>query len=137
MQTMLDLKTITCAECYNIFGVIDSIIKTRKQDGLAFYCPLGHANVYKDNENSRLKEERDELKRQAESIRKRLMWAEQRESSALAERDSIKKAHAATKGQLTKTRNRIAHGVCPCCNRTFANIARHMTSKHPEYKKAE
>lgn len=22
---------------------------------------------------------------------------------------------------------------CPCCNRTFQNLQRHMTSKHPDY----
>lgn len=25
----------------------------------------------------------------------------------------------------------VAAGVCPCCNRTFQQLARHMASKHP------
>jgi hypothetical protein len=24
-------------------------------------------------------------------------------------------------------------GVCPCCNRTFQQLARHMKAKHPGY----
>lgn len=32
-------------------------------------------------------------------------------------------------------RNRAAAGVCPCCNRTFEQLGRHMTTKHPEYVK--
>jgi hypothetical protein len=30
---------------------------------------------------------------------------------------------------------RIGNGVCPCCNRSFTNLRRHMTTKHPEYPK--
>lgn len=31
-----------------------------------------------------------------------------------------------------RMRHRIQHGVCPDCNRTFQNLARHMTTEHPE-----
>lgn len=47
--------------------------------------------------------------------------------------ESERRAHAATKGQLTKTKKRIANGVCPCCNRSFANLERHMAGQHPDY----
>jgi hypothetical protein len=30
----------------------------------------------------------------------------------------------------------VANGVCPCCNRTFQNLARHMAGKHPDYEEA-
>jgi hypothetical protein len=30
-------------------------------------------------------------------------------------------------------RKRIQSGVCPCCNRTFENLGRHMKSKHPAF----
>jgi hypothetical protein len=33
----------------------------------------------------------------------------------------------------TRIRNRIAAGVCPCCTRTFKNVARHIKDKHPTY----
>jgi hypothetical protein len=127
MQTTLDLKSITCAECYNIFGVVDSIIAARRQDGKAFYCPLGHANVYQDSAYDRIKKENQNLK-------SRLTWAKQSEARALKEASEAKKEKAAIKGQLTKTRNRIANGVCPCCHRTFKQLAAHMTNKHPDFK---
>lgn len=41
-----------------------------------------------------------------------------------------------TKGVVTRTRNRIANGVCPCCDRSFTNLQRHMASKHPDYAHA-
>lgn len=47
--------------------------------------------------------------------------------------EAERRAHAATKGQLTKTRKRVAGGVCPCCNRSFVNLGRHMAGQHPDY----
>ena len=32
---------------------------------------------------------------------------------------------------LTRVKNRVSRGVCPNCNRTFKDLARHMASKHP------
>ena len=29
---------------------------------------------------------------------------------------------------------RIHAGVCPCCNRSFPNLQRHMAAKHPDGK---
>jgi hypothetical protein len=37
------------------------------------------------------------------------------------------------KGVKTRMANRIKHGVCPCCNRTFLNLQRHMTTQHPSF----
>lgn len=35
--------------------------------------------------------------------------------------------------QYNRMRDRVKNGVCPCCNRTFQNLARHMKTKHPEF----
>ncbi len=32
-----------------------------------------------------------------------------------------------------RTRKRVGSGVCPCCSRTFQQLARHMKAKHPAY----
>ncbi len=40
---------------------------------------------------------------------------------------------AAQKGVTTRIKNRIGNGVCPCCKRTFTNLARHMKGQHPDY----
>lgn len=44
---------------------------------------------------------------------------------------------AAQKGVTTRIKNRIANGVCPCCQRTFKNLARHMKGQHPNYRDAK
>lgn len=41
---------------------------------------------------------------------------------------------AAQKGVTTRIKNRIGNGVCPCCKRTFTNLARHMKGQHPDYR---
>lgn len=30
--------------------------------------------------------------------------------------------------------HRVGAGVCPCCKRTFQQLARHMKCKHPKYR---
>ena len=37
------------------------------------------------------------------------------------------------KAAKTRLKNRVGKGVCPCCNRSFANLKRHMASQHPEF----
>jgi len=43
---------------------------------------------------------------------------------------------SAARGRVTKIKRRVQHGVCPCCNRTFSNLASHMKTKHPEFEAA-
>ena len=104
-----------------LFGMPEWLEHARQVDHQTFYCPLGHPNHYPagKTESERL---RDQLNAE--------IAYSKRKSEAL-ERE--KRLHAATKGELTKTKNRIANGVCPCCNRSFAQLTRHMKSQHPEY----
>lgn len=43
---------------------------------------------------------------------------------------TLERRLAAQRGVTTRLKNRVANGVCPCCNRTFANLQRHMSTKH-------
>ena len=29
---------------------------------------------------------------------------------------------------------RIAHGVCPCCNKTLADLSNHMVTEHKDFR---
>ncbi|HEX9950777.1 MAG TPA: hypothetical protein VGB53_03340 [Rubricoccaceae bacterium] len=51
-------------------------------------------------------------------------YRDERGNQVEAERQ--KRRAAAQKGAHTRTKKRIAAGVCPCCNRTFQDLARHM-----------
>lgn len=129
MFKTITVVEVTCAECGCDFGMQDNFRAMRIEDGKTFYCPAGHNNYYPKREN-----ELKALRQRNENLNKRLGWAEQSERQAREEAERVKREKSAIKGQLTKTRKRIANGVCPCCNRTFVNIARHMDSKHPDFK---
>jgi hypothetical protein len=62
------------------------------------------------------------------------------EDEIRAEREWRKQAQnqaRAFKGRVTRLKNRAAAGVCPCCNRTFAQLARHMATKHKGFTAEE
>lgn len=68
----------------------------------------------------------ERLRRQAASLTSRIDQERARAST-------LERRLSAAKGQATKLRKRAANGVCPCCNRTFVQLARHMATQHPDY----
>jgi adenine-specific DNA methylase len=120
------VSDITCPECGIFYGVPDHWLDSRKQDKKSFYCPNGHTASYRESEADRLRRECDRL---AQKI------AEKDDEIARQRkyREEAERRHTAAKGQITKLRKRVGNGVCPCCNRTFGNLARHMTTEHPNF----
>jgi hypothetical protein len=126
----IDVEFIDCANCGQVFGMTAEFIKRRRADGKEFFCPNGHSNFYRDNEHDRVRQERDRLKQQL--AQKDDTIAYQR-----AQREAAEKLASVRKGQVTRLKNRAAAGVCPCCNRTVSQMAKHMASKHPTFKAEE
>lgn len=93
-----------------------------------FYCVNGHPQCYRVSDLEKMRRERDRLKQDAAYKDSRI--AEERAARAAAERSV-----SAYKGVVTRTKKRVGNGVCPCCNRTFKDLARHMAGQHPEYTK--
>jgi Zn-finger nucleic acid-binding protein len=119
------IHVIECWNCSIDFGIGDSFMANRRKDGRVFYCPNGHGNYYNRGKT-------------AEQVALERAQAERDAARSLAQRESRRARTAeyqrrAAKGQLTKTKKRIAAGVCPCCNRTFQNVAAHMAGQHPDY----
>jgi DNA repair exonuclease SbcCD ATPase subunit len=77
------------------------------------------------------------LKKELEAERKRLEFARNAERVQREEAERLGHQLIAARGQMTKLRNRVGKGVCPCCNRSFENLKRHMVSKHPDYAAGE
>ena len=50
-------------------------------------------------------------------------------------RQSAEDSLVAMRGVNTKLKKRVAAGVCPCCQRSFINLRRHMTTQHADYVK--
>lgn len=101
----------------------DHRIKGAKADDgspLGWYCPNGHSLVYCESEADKMRRERDRLFQRLAQKDDELKDLENRRRAAL--------------GQVTKLRNRVGNGVCPCCARSFTNLRRHMDIQHPTWK---
>lgn len=120
MTEAIDFVLETCCSCGVPF-FMPSYFKKQKlsNPGESFYCPAGHGQHYTGrSEAEKLKERLSELEKQKAKNEEDLQnkWLD-----ALSE-----------KNKLEKQLKRVHKGVCPCCNRTFVNLQRHMKTKHPE-----
>lgn len=116
----LTLSTIECSVCAVIFAIPLKMKSRLQESSETFYCPNGHRQYYPagKNELERLREKLDEQTKQATAM------AEKAHIAAVAEKRA--------RNELVKIKKRASVGVCPCCNRTFQPLARHMKSKHPD-----
>jgi hypothetical protein len=117
--TTVDLELVDCSNCGVVFGLPVRIATSRRETGGTFYCPNGHALAWKTSEVERL---REEVKR-----------ARAATVAAQDQREAAERSKAALRGVITRERRRVGNGVCPCCKRTFKDLARHMTGKHPGF----
>lgn len=104
--------------------------QAQKDHDIWFYCPRGHRQHYiGETEEQKLRRRlREEQERAAGAIQRERT----RRLAAEDQRDAAERSKAATKGALTKAKKRAINGVCPCCNRHFANVQSHMEEKHPK-----
>ena len=124
-----DLVAEECCNCGVWFAVPRSLMGSLRRTKTTFYCPNGHPQSYTRSEADKL---RDKLNREIAS--------HDRTHTRLREvgksRDAAERREAAHKGVATRMRNRASNGLCPCCNRSFVNLKRHMGTKHPDYSEA-
>lgn len=121
------LVTEVCISCGVAFGVPENWLNHRKKTHETFYCPNGHGQLY-----GGLTAEQREI----QALKSRVQMAESNGSYWHQQAEMKTRSLRATRGVLTKTRKRIAAGVCPCCHRTFQQLAQHMANQHPEYPPA-
>lgn len=117
------LEITTCASCGVSFALPVHMLNERRRTGKDFYCPNGHGLSYRQTTEEKMRVQLDAARARARHE------ADQREAAERSVR-----AH---KGANTRLRKRVAAGVCPCCSRSFQNLARHMAGQHPDYATAE
>ncbi len=106
------LVTHECHRCHIIFAMpkyLDDYAREQGDKHPGFYCPNGHSAVYAQGEAAKLRAQLD----QAQALT--LDLAKQRDELL---------------AKVAKTTRRLHAGVCPECRRHFANIERHMHTKH-------
>lgn len=133
MSTSINVQTTTtfivheCARCGVSFGITKRYDDERREARATFYCPNGHTLSFSGkSETEKLREQLDAEKTRAE------FWRNERDRNA-QRADAADRRAAAARGQVTKLKNRAAAGVCPCCNRSFVQLERHMSTKHPGF----
>lgn len=116
-----ELKVYSCW-CGISFALPESLYTEyrRKNGGMSIYCPLGHGMIPRN---------KDEIA----VLKARLASAQEESEHYRSDRNRAERQARAHKGHHTRTKNRIANGVCPCCNRTFVNLGKHMKSQHPDF----
>jgi hypothetical protein len=98
------------------------------------YCPLGHAYIIAgEGESEGLKRRLEAERSEAARLKRRLEVERSHAARLAAERDQAEASARAYKGVATKARERAAAAVCPCCNRSFVQLRRHLATKHPDY----
>ncbi len=125
------LNAVECCNCGCIFGMTAEMDSRLRENHKSFTCPNGHSMHYTQET------EAEKLKRQVAQLQTSIEHKDANISSLREQRSALERSRAALKGVHTRTCNRVKNGVCPCCNRTFANLANHMHSKHPDFKAAE
>lgn len=118
-------SAMDCANCGVIWAVTADYEQRRREDHREFFCPNGHSQVFKAETAT---------EKAAREAKEHAAYWQDRAKGEERRLEAEKRSHAATKGQLTRTRNRALNGVCPECHRHFANVERHIHNKHPEAK---
>lgn len=113
------LETVNCCACGTTFAMQQTLKKARMDNGGVFWCPNGHEQIYTKPRCEKLKDELAEKQRELTAAR----------CEALNE----KQKREATEAEMTRHKKRMKNGVCPCCQRSFINLKRHIATKHPQF----
>lgn len=131
--TYTDSLTVTSCWCGIKVAIPNDLYRQARENGHRVWCPLGHTFVWGETET-------DRLRARAEQLKADQRWYAQRLNAERDLRLDTERRLSAQRGATTRARNqrdrdrtRVAAGVCPCCNRTFKNLARHMAGQHPDF----
>jgi hypothetical protein len=114
------MQNLECGHCGIVFGVPDKWLAERKETKASWYCPNGHCRVFGKSTSDILKEESLELQAKLNAAEHARVVAERTRDKAIRDKRKLER--------------RIAHGVCPCCNETFADVSHHMIQSHPHFR---
>ncbi len=112
-----------CSSCGIGFGVPTDYEYQRRQDRATFHCPSGHRQWFPGKTSEA----------RIEELKAQIAGKDDLLQSTRAERDKQWRLRRAAEGKARAVKRRVAAGVCPCCTRTFQNLAAHMKCKHPGF----
>lgn len=123
-HAVVDLSQIDCGHCGGTYAISERVRAYHEEHGSSWHCPYcatgwGYAK-------GRVQALEQELVRE----RARVQSALSREAEAIKRATAAEAKEAQAEREAKRLHRRAQAGVCPCCNRTFANVARHMATKH-------
>lgn len=116
------MQQCECFQCKIVFWFPMSLYRQLQEQkpNKSFWCPAGHQQHYLGE--TVLQRER------------RLRQVAEQETARLADEAAVAvRARLRAEQETRRLKKRASAGTCPCCQRTFGNMARHMKSKHPTY----
>jgi len=122
------LTNLQCGECGVHHAIPTKIFESKREAGGFWFCPNGHQWGFKEG-----KHEREAIRRERDLLKQQLAQKDDEIAGITLKLQGERNRTAAYKGEMTKVKNRAKAGVCPCCNRTFQNMASHMKTKHPGF----
>jgi len=120
MALNVSLEAIECGCGHTVY--METTTMTRLQRShKTFYCTICGEHRYWPGKSD------------LEKLRGKLATTRDMLDTAIMERNHNEHRRRGELAAKTRIKNRIANGVCPCCQRTFQNLGRHMKSQHPNY----
>lgn len=121
--TYAELATIICGECGGTYAVSERYRKQKAEEGGSWNCPYCRTSW-------------GYVTSALERVQKELARAEAKAQRMSDEAETAEARRRSQKAATTRLKKRAAAGLCPCCNRHFTNLHRHMKTQHPKYAKA-
>lgn len=129
MQGTVDFIMEECCRCGILFYMTAALKKRLYANkGESFYCPVGHGQHYIG------KTEEQKLRDQLQATKKETKWLNDRLRSEMETREHTERRLASVRGHLTRAKNRLVEGNCPCCDAHFADLETHIKAAHPDFE---
>lgn len=125
----ISFEATNCITCGKYFALSLHEYNKFRKSHISFYCPYCKTGQYFSG-----KSEEEKLKEQLAAEKRGKDLAQRQAAQERVKATHHKNVARAQKGAHTRTKNRIKNGVCPCCNRYFANVHKHMQTVHPDHK---
>lgn len=137
--TTVMMEIIQCYKCAIPFSVPAEYKAHLRSSQEQFFCPNGHPQCYsvstEDVLRKKLEAQEQAAAQEVARLKARAFAAQEQAAGWQKQWENQLQEKKKVAAKLKRVEKRIANGVCPCCNRTFADLARHMQSKHPEQAK--
>lgn len=113
----ITLAVINCGECGGTYAINERYRRQKEELSGTWTCPYCRCGWgYCEGKIAKLQKELSAAK--CETLRQQQL------------RESAERERAIAQAEIARQKKRSSAGVCSCCNRSFANLRRHMATKH-------